>query len=57
MFQDIMSLEIHASCQDVERYIEGQLDRLLSFVQENRSLQAEIKEGIAHAADGMYVST
>ncbi|KAM0479934.1 hypothetical protein ACHAPX_004512 [Trichoderma viride] len=49
------SLEIRASDQDVERYLEKNMDRLRPFVRRNQELQREIKTGIAKAAGGMYV--
>ena len=54
-FKDSESLKICASRQDVERYLEGHMDQMLSFVQENRQLQTDIKTGISEAVDGMYV--
>ena len=50
-----MTLEIRASNEDVERYLEGHIRQLPSFVQRNRQLQEEIKTGISEAVDGMYV--
>ena len=54
-FKGSMSLEIRASSEDVERYLEGHVDQLPYFVQENRQLQKEIRTGISEAVDGMYV--
>jgi hypothetical protein len=51
------SLEIRASREDVEKYLEGHIGQLSSFVQENRQLQTNIKIGISEAVDGMYVSS
>jgi hypothetical protein len=52
-FKGTATLEIRASNEDVERYIEGHLEELPSFVQKNRHLQEEIKTGISKAVDGM----
>ena len=52
-FGDAVTLEIRASSEDVERYIEGHWEQLPSFVQRNRYLQEEIKTGISNAVDGM----
>jgi hypothetical protein len=54
-FKGSISLEIRASSQDVERYLEGHMGGLPSFVQRNEQLQEEIKTGISEAVDGMYV--
>ncbi|KAI0508725.1 hypothetical protein F5B22DRAFT_381530 [Xylaria bambusicola] len=48
-------LEIRASREDVERYLEGNMDKLLSFVRRDRSLQEDIKKGISEAVDGMFL--
>ena len=50
-------LEIRASREDVERYLEGHMGQLLYFVQQNQQLQTDIKIGISEAVDGMYVSS
>ena len=50
-------LEIRASREDVERYLEDRIRQLSSFVQKNRQLQTDIKIGISEAVDGMYVSS
>jgi hypothetical protein len=49
-------LEIRASKEDIERYLEGHMRELLSFIERNPHLQGEIKTGISDAADGMYVT-
>ena len=56
-FKGSMSLEIRASREDVERYLEHYIrhKQLPSFVRQNPSLQEEIKTGILKAVDGMYV--
>lgn len=55
-FKDSTSLEIRASKQDVERYVDGHLSRLPSFVERRLDLQEEIKTEIVKAVDGMYVA-
>ena len=55
LFKGTVSLEIRASSEDVERYLEGHIGQLPSFVQQNRQLQEDIKIGISDAVDGMYV--
>ncbi len=52
-----VGLEVSASREDVERYIDGNMMHLPSFVQRNLKLQADIKTSISVAVDGMYVST
>jgi len=54
-FKGNVILEIRASREDVERYLEGHMGQLPTFVQQNRFLQEEIKIGISEAVDGMYV--
>lgn len=55
-FENGMSREIRASREDVNRYVDGHIDQLPSFVQQWPKLQEEIKAGISEAADGMYGS-
>jgi hypothetical protein len=57
VFKSSTSLEIHATRDDVERYLEGHMQQLPSFVQRNQQLQEEIKTGISEAVDGMYVTS
>ncbi|KAN0078968.1 hypothetical protein V8E54_005481 [Elaphomyces granulatus] len=45
-FQGSISLEIRASSEYVERYLEDSLNQLPAFVQQNRLLQEDIKTGI-----------
>ncbi|KAH0551748.1 hypothetical protein GP486_007034 [Trichoglossum hirsutum] len=54
-FKGTVSLEIHASRKDIERYLEGHMKQLPSFVQQNGQLQEEIKTGISEAVDGMFL--
>lgn len=52
------SLEIRASDQDVERFLDMEIQNLglsRACVRENHELQQEIKTGIAKSAGGMYV--
>jgi len=55
-FEGSMSLEIRASDQDVQRYVEGHLSLLPSFVERNAELQEDISTHIVRAVDGMYVA-
>jgi len=48
-------LKIHASVEDVKRYLDGHMSRLPSFVSRNPDLQEELKAEIIKAVDGMYV--
>jgi hypothetical protein len=57
VFKSSTSLEIRATRDDVERYLEGHMQQLPSFVQRNQQLQGEIKTGISEAVDGMYVTS
>lgn len=54
-FGDSISLEIRASEQDVQKYIDGHISHLPSFVRCRPDLQEEIKTAIINAVDGMYV--
>jgi Cdc6-like AAA superfamily ATPase len=54
-FKGSRLLEIRASTDDVERYLEGRIGQLPFFVQQNQRLREEIKTGISEAADGMFV--
>jgi hypothetical protein len=48
-------LEIRASDDDLQRYLDGHLFKLPSFVSRNADLQNEVKTAIINAVDGMYV--
>jgi hypothetical protein len=48
-----VTLEIRTSREDVERYLEGRMLQLPSFVQRNPELQEEIKTRISKGVDGM----
>jgi hypothetical protein len=54
-FEGSILLEIRASSEDVQRYLEGHMSQLPSFVSRNADLQEEIKTKIVQAVDGMYV--
>lgn len=53
-FQGSASIEIRASDGDVQRYLNGQLSRLPSFVCRNLGMQEEIMTEIIKAVDGMF---
>jgi len=55
-FKRGLSLEIRASDEDVQRYLDSHMFQLPSFVSNNLNLKEEIKTAIVNAADGMYVS-
>jgi hypothetical protein len=52
-----MLLEIRANNEDVQRYLDGHMSRLPSFVSRSSDLKEEIKSEIIKAVDGMYVSS
>ena len=52
-FEGHPSLEILASRQDIERYLEGHMGELSSFVERNQGLRGEIITTIVDAVDGM----
>jgi NACHT domain len=54
-FEGSIPLEIRASSEDVQRYLEGHMSQLPSFVSRRIDLQEEIKTKIVQAVDGMYV--
>jgi hypothetical protein len=55
-FEGSICLEIYASDEDVERYVDGYMSRLPLFVSRSPDLQIKIKTEILMAVDGMYVS-
>ena len=55
-FEGSVSLEIHASDGDVQKYLNGHISQLPSFVSRSPSLQEDIKGEIINAVKGMYVS-
>jgi Cdc6-like AAA superfamily ATPase len=55
LFERSISLEIRARNEDVQRYLDGQMSQLPSFVQSSSDLQDEIKTTISEAVNGMYV--
>jgi hypothetical protein len=56
-FEECISLEIRASEEDVQRYLDGRMSQLPSFVSRKPDLQETIKTEITKAVDGMYVPT
>jgi len=52
-FKGGISLEIRASNEDIQRYVEGHMEQLPHFVQHNEELQKEVKIGILDAVDGV----
>jgi hypothetical protein len=56
-FKNSTLLEIQATKDDVEKYVEGHMQQLLLFVQQNQQLQKDIKTGISEAVDGMCVTS
>lgn len=54
-FKRSMSLEIRASKDDVESYLEGHMGPLSAFYEWSRQLRDKIKTEISDAVDGMYV--
>jgi hypothetical protein len=59
-FQGSASLEIRASDEDAEKYIEGHIEGHMShlrrIIKRTPQLEKEIKTSISSAVDGMYVS-
>jgi hypothetical protein len=53
-FEGSTLLEIHASEEDVRRYLDGHVLQLPGFVTRSPELQEEIKAAIVKAVDGMY---
>jgi hypothetical protein len=56
-FEDCISLEILASDEDVQRYVDGHILQLPSFVLRSPDLQEEIKTEIPKTVKGMYVAS
>jgi hypothetical protein len=54
-FSQSISVEIRARDEDVQRYLEGRIGKLPSFVETNRELQEEIKIKISQVVEGVYV--
>jgi hypothetical protein len=48
-------LEIRATENDIQRYLDGYISQLPGFIRQSFDLQQEIKTGIGKAADGVYV--
>ena len=56
-FRESIQLEIRASQQDVQRYLDGHMWQLPGCVLRSSELQDEIKAEIIKAVDGMYVTS
>jgi hypothetical protein len=56
-FEGCISLEIRASEEDVQRYLDGHMSQLPPFISGKPGLQETIKTEITKAVDGMYVPT
>jgi predicted ATPase len=56
-FEGCISLEIRASEEDVQRYLDGHMSQLPSFISGKPDLRETIKTEITKAVDGMYVPT
>ncbi|PMD66306.1 uncharacterized protein K444DRAFT_702104 [Hyaloscypha bicolor E] len=54
-FKGSTLLEIRARSEDVQRYLEGHMEQLQGFVQDNQELQREIKNEISYAVGGMFL--
>jgi F0F1-type ATP synthase delta subunit len=54
-FHESMRLEIRASNQDVQRYLDSHISQLPGCVLRSSDLQDEIKANIIEAVNGMYV--
>ncbi|KAH0560062.1 hypothetical protein GP486_003417 [Trichoglossum hirsutum] len=54
-FEGSISVEIRASSDDVQRYLEGHMSQLPSFVSHKEDLQEAIVTEITQAADGMFL--
>ncbi len=54
-FEKSSSIEVRASAEDMQKYLDGQMILLPKFVVNSPPLQEEIKTKIIKAADGMYV--
>jgi Cdc6-like AAA superfamily ATPase len=56
-FNECIQLEIRASDQDVQRYLDGHIEQLSLCVRRDTELQNEIKTDIIKAVQGMYVTS
>jgi len=56
-FEGSTVLEIRASSEDIRQYLDGNMFRLLGFVNRNPELQKEIKTGIDQSVNGMCVAS
>jgi hypothetical protein len=55
-FKHAITLEIRASNEDVHRYLNGHMFRLLTFVVRSPELQEEVTIKIIQSVQGMYVA-
>ena len=55
LFDCIPTLEIRASAEDVQMYLESQMPHLPNFVNRNSTLRKQIRDVIVESSDGMYV--
>jgi hypothetical protein len=56
-FSQAVTLEIHASSEDVQRYLDGHMFRLPGFVIRSPELQEEVKSTIVQSVQGMCVTS
>jgi len=56
-FEKDIRIDVRASNEDVERYLDSQMSRLPSCVSERPNLQQRIKTEITKAVDGMLVAS
>ena len=49
------SLAIHATNEDLQRFLDSNLSRIPSFIRDTAGIEDKIKGAIIDAADGMYV--
>ncbi|OBT63922.1 hypothetical protein VE03_05994 [Pseudogymnoascus sp. 23342-1-I1] len=54
-FKNSMQLEIRASDQDVQRYIDGHMSQLPRCVLRSSDMQGEVKAAIVQAVNGMFL--
>jgi hypothetical protein len=54
-FEGSISLEVHASEKDLQRYLDGRMSQLPPFVLHGLDLQEKIKAAIIKAVEGMYM--
>jgi hypothetical protein len=54
-FEGSVLIEIRASGEDVQRYLDGHMSQLPPFILRNPDFQEEIQIEIIKAVNGMYV--